>query len=148
MEIGVIGILLILLALLLYPLMSHQVKKAKDTKVLAAISAIRSNLIVATANLQGDAPVISGGSTGTLYTLVYGGTLYGENHQTTLIKGIDPTLQALFTNFSSTGSEAILLAGKPSKIAISYHFITSGTATVTFNAGQGKNSLFKQWSAL
>jgi|GEM_PF-1919592 len=153
-ELIVIVLIIAIIAAVIYPILGHQVRKAKDAKAIIAIGAVRTNIMQATGGLQGYAPIISGGATGTLYTLVNGGTLYANSGSnvtasgaSTLIKGIDPNSAELFSNYSTSGAQATIEAGSPSKVKVSYSLITPNSATVTFDAEQ-KNSSNKYWNAL
>jgi len=145
-ELVVIILIIVIISAIVYPILKHQVRKAKDAKAVIAIGAVRTNIIQATAGLQGVAPIISGGSTGTLYTLVNGGTLYASGSSTT-VKGIDSNSSVLFSDFSSSGANATIQAGTPPKVGVTYSLITPNSATITFDANQ-KNSSQKYWNSL
>lgn len=145
-ELIVIILIIVVIAAIVYPILKHQVRKAKDAKAVIAIGAIRTNIIQATADLQGYAPSVSGGSTGTLYSLVNGGNVYASG-SSAIVKAIDPNSAELFSNFSSTGTQAEVVAGTPTQVKVTYTIITPNSATITFDANQ-KNSSKKYWNAL
>ncbi|MCX5774559.1 MAG: prepilin-type N-terminal cleavage/methylation domain-containing protein [Fusobacteria bacterium] len=155
-ELLVVIAIIAILAAVIFPIMGKQIKKAKDAKTVAAMGAIRSNMTTATADLDGNAPAVSGdATTGPVYAFVYGGTVYGGNTSST-VSGVDSKTQNLFkAGGVSTGVSLILsayqgsiVAGTPSTVTFTYSLgTTEGDSAIDFDASQ-TNSAGKAWSDL